>query len=153
MSTRRLGVGLLVIFAATLAGCGTEPSEEVETPLECGGEPCDLPLEEGDAIRITLTSTSCDAVNNAIRITAPASVAQVLTANACYETPGRECEFAGPFPNPSAIDFTIDSRIIDGDPALRATGTYPTWTISFEDGADEDFNDIVLTVEAIAAAQ
>ena len=153
MFTRRLGVGILVIFAASLVGCGTEPGTEVETPLECGGEPCDLPLEAGDAIRITLTSISCDAVNNAVRITAPASVAQVLTANACYATVCTEWNFPGPFADPSAIDFTIDSRIIDGDPALRATGTYPTWTVSFEDGADEDFNDIVLTVEAIAAAQ
>ena len=150
MSTRLLGVGFLVIFAGAMAGCGTEPGTEVETPLECGGEPCDLPLETGDAIKITLTSTSCDAVNNAVRITSP--VAQVLTANACYATPGTVWNFPGPFTDPAAVDFTIDSRIIDGDPALRATGSYPTWTISFEDGADEDFNDIVLTVEAIPAA-
>lgn len=150
MSTRMLGVGFLVVFAAALAGCGTEPGTEVETPLECGGEPCDLPLEEGDAIRITLTSTSCDAVDNAVRITSP--VAVTLTPNACYATVGTVWNYPGPFTNPAAIDFTIDSRIIDGDPALRATGSYPTWTISFEDGADEDFNDIVLTVEAIPAA-
>lgn len=149
MWTRQLGVGFLVVFAATMAGCGTEPGTEVETPLECNGEPCDLPIEEGDAIRVTLTSTSCDAVNNAVRITSP--VAEVLTANACYATVGTVWNFPGPFTAPAAIDFTIDSRIIDGDPALRATGSYPAWTISFEDGADADFNDIVLTVEAIPA--
>ena len=32
--------------------------------------------------------------------------------------------------------------------AVRATGTYPVWTLTFEDGGDSDFNDIILRVTA-----
>ena len=37
-------------------------------------------------------------------------------------------------------------------PGLRVTGAYPSWTVSFEDGYDTDFNDIVLTVTATPEA-
>jgi hypothetical protein len=30
------------------------------------------------------------------------------------------------------------------------TGAYPDWDINFEDGGDNDFNDVVLKVHAIA---
>ncbi len=35
--------------------------------------------------------------------------------------------------------------------AFRVTGSYPSWTVSFEDGSDGDFNDIIVSVTAFDA--
>ena len=148
---RRFAAVALLAFAATAAGCSTEPGEEVETPLECeDGNECELPLEEEASFVVTLMSTSCEYAGNEIRITAP--VNQLLSSDACYHEVGTEWEFAGPYPAGTELDFSMQSRIIDGQPALRASGAYPVWTINFEDGADTDFNDIVLRVEATPVA-
>jgi len=36
-----------------------------------------------------------------------------------------------------------------GTAAQRVSGTYPSWIVAFEDGADGDFDDIVVSVEAL----
>lgn len=137
---------LLSLIVASACG-GTEPGQEVETPLQCAnGNNCTLPLPEAARFEVTLTSTSCEAGGNEVKITKP--LVQTLTTNACYETVGTKWSFDGPYPAGTVLDFTIVSKIIGGTPALRASGSYPTWTITFEDGADTDFNDIVLSVKA-----
>jgi hypothetical protein len=34
---------------------------------------------------------------------------------------------------------------------LQVAGEYPEWTLTYEDGADSDFNDMVLTLTALPA--
>ncbi len=149
--TRVRTAALLLMSVTVVAACGgTEPGQQVETPLECAnGNECTLPLPESARFEVTLTSTSCEAGGNEIKITQP--LVQTLTTNGCYAAVGTKWTFDGPYAAGTQLNFTIISKVINGTPALRATGAYPTWTITFEDGADSDFNDIVLTVQGFPA--
>jgi hypothetical protein len=39
--------------------------------------------------------------------------------------------------------------VLDNAPQLRVSGNYPEWVLTFEDGADQDFNDLVMTLTAL----
>lgn len=142
-----------VIALALLLGIGAckdsnEPGgDPIDTPLQCEVEPCSLPLEEQARFEVTLISHSCGAHDNEIHVTAPES--ERLTDDACYEAVGRVWEFDGPYAAGTALNFRIDSFEQANPPAFVATGAYPEWTLTFEDGGDSDFNDIVLRVRAI----
>ena len=149
----RMTALMVVAGVMGVAACNeNEPSgPPVEAPLECGApgapaEACELPLEEQASFRIELVSTSCTADGNKVILIAP--VLEELTDNACDEDAGESWNFPGPYAAGTTLNFKIESFELASPPSLRATGTYPVWTLTFEDGGDSDFNDIILRVTA-----
>lgn len=154
------GVGTIVAVALTLglSACNsTDPDQgpPVVADLECGepGAPasaCTLPIAQPTTeFEVVLVSKSCTAQGNTISVVSP--VARELTDNACYEDVGETWNFDGPFAAGTVLDFRINSFGFANPPSLLATGTYPNWTLTFEDGGDQDFNDIILRVTATPA--
>ncbi|MBA3657980.1 MAG: PKD domain-containing protein [Gemmatimonadales bacterium] len=124
--------------------------------LSCNGVACSLILNQASRVSVKLTSRSCTARNNAFRITAP--VSETLFSDGCYN-PAVGTAFplngGNMFPAGTALDAEVlsGSLKLETSPALRVSGAYPTWTLSFDDGEDgtppePDFNDLVLTVTA-----
>jgi hypothetical protein len=149
----RVATATMVAALISVAGCDeNEPSgPPIDSPLECGApgapaEACTLPLEAQASFRVVLTSTSCAAGGNTVTLTSP--VVDELTDDACHESAGKTWNFAGPFAAGSVLNFTIQSFELANPPSFRATGSYPNWTLTFEDGGDSDFNDIILQVTA-----
>lgn len=145
---------LALSFGFTLAACaGAGDIPRVTSHLECetgGGQisQCTLTLAEAAGFKITLTSGSCDALGTEIRLVSPTTVA--LTTDACQEPVGTVWDYSTPvYPAGTEINIEIDSDQFASPPSLRVTGAYPTWSVNFEDGYDTDFNDVVLTVEAV----
>jgi PKD repeat protein len=129
-------------------------AEQVITSLTCadGSAPggfvsCTLRLEEPSGFRVVLNSSSCEAHGNVFRITAP--VTEVLTDDGCYEAAGAEMTFAGPYPAGTEIAAEVIAPLLANPPALRVSGSYPEWTLSYEDGVDTDFDDLIMTVTAL----
>jgi hypothetical protein len=144
------GVRAVIAFALLVgaAACkdSNEPGDPIDTPL-CEVQPCGLPLEQQASFEVTLVSVSCAAHDNEIHLIAPES--EELTDDACYEEPGKVWEFEGPYPAGTNLNFRINSFEQLNPPAFTSSGAYPEWTLTFEDGGDSDFNDIVLLVRAI----
>ena len=154
MRVRPLLLPILALsFGFTLAACsGADDPPRRTSQLECdgGGELCVLTLPEPAGFKITLTSRSCDALNNEIRLVSP--VTATLTTDACREEVGTVWDYSTPVnPAGTEINIEVDSDQFANPPGLRAEGAYPVWTVHFEDGFDTDFDDIVLTIEAIPA--
>jgi hypothetical protein len=139
-------------FGFTLAACsGADDPPRVTTPLECdtgGGQTseCVLTLPAPASFRITLVSRSCDAINNEILLTSPETA--TLTTDACRTAVGTQWDYPTVYPAGTEIGIEVASDQFANPPGLRVSGAYPSWTVSFEDGYDTDFNDIVLSVEA-----
>jgi hypothetical protein len=108
---------------------------------------CELSLTSPGGFQVELAGTSCQAHGNTVRLTKPH--AQTLTADGCYEGAGRQWTFTGPFSAGTTISLEVEAARFDHLPTLRVTGAYPTWHIEFEDGFDDDFNDLVLDVRAL----
>ena len=145
---------LALSFGFTLAACsGPGDLPRVTSHLECdtgGGQTslCTLTLTAPAGFKITLTTGSCDALNTEIRLVSP--VTATLTTDACRETVGTVWDYSTPInPAGTEINIEIDSDQFASPPSLEVTGAYPAWTVNFEDGYDTDFNDVVLTVEAV----
>ena len=143
-------------FGFTLAACaGADDPPRVPSDLRCdvGGQiqSCTLTLTAPAGFKITLTSRSCDAINNDISLTSPEVV--TLTTDACREPIGREWDYSTPIrPAGTEIDIVFTSDQFANAPGTRVTGAFPNWEVRFEDGGDTDFNDVVLVVEAIPAS-
>jgi len=147
-----------LILAVSLAACktgdfATNPGDgpPVVTDPTCTVNgvvgPCTLPVDVAIAsFDVTLTSSSCNATDDHLRITQP--VTKDLTSDACHENIGKKWTVAGPFPAGSAINVQIISSQLERAPSLLATGQFPNWTLTFEDGGDSDINDVVLAVTA-----
>ena len=151
---RRYAAALSLLCLVLPAACKDDGDDlagpPVTTPLECGqvgATDCGLPLDAQASFTVTIASIDCEAHNNKIRVTSP--VSDELTDDACYEAVGKSWSFDGPYAAGSELNFEIESRQLRNAASLRASGTYPTWTLTFEDGGDQDFNDIVLQVTAI----
>jgi len=43
----------------------------------------------------------------------------------------------------------VVAPLLANPPRLRVDGAYPVWTLTYEDGADNDFNDMNLTLTAL----
>lgn len=124
------------------------------TSLSCvdGSEPgtyvaCTLSLEQEAGFKVVLNSTSCDAHGNTFRITAP--VQQTLTTDGCYDQVGKQLTSAGAFPAGTEISAEVVAPLLQNPPQLRVSGSYPEWQLTFEDGVDQDFNDLVMTLTAL----
>jgi hypothetical protein len=155
ISTRTM-LGALAGVTVLLAACGsgadtTGPSgPPVTSSLTCAQpngtfSQCDLALTQSGGFTITLTSTSCKAHGNTLALTKPAN--ETLTTDGCYQT-GKTWTYPGPYPAGTLISFQITSAQLPNPASLRAIGSYPSWTLDFEDGGDADFNDMVLQVNA-----
>jgi hypothetical protein len=43
----------------------------------------------------------------------------------------------------------VVAPLLKNPPQLRVSGSYPEWVLTYEDGVDQDFDDMVLTVTAL----
>ena len=155
---RSLARAGLVVSAIALASCkqGDLPTDPgngtpVVTQLTCSVNgvpgPCTLPLDASIAsFDVTLAGSSCNADNDRLRVTDPAQ--RDLTDDACHENLNKQWTVTGPFAAGTAINIQIISTQSARTPTLQATGEFPNWTLTFEDGADADVNDVVLAVVA-----
>jgi PKD repeat protein len=112
---------------------------------------CTLRLEQEAGFKVVLTSSSCDAHGNLFRVTAP--ITGTLTSDGCYEQAGKQLVFAAAFPAGTEINAEVVAPQLTNAPQLRVTGSYPEWTLTYEDGADQDFNDLVMTLTALPTGQ
>ena len=108
---------------------------------------CTLRLEQEAGFKVVLNGTSCQAHGNLFRITAP--VTGTLTTDGCYEESGKQLVFAAAFPAGTEISAEMVAPVLNNPPQLRVSGSYPEWTLTYEDGMDQDFNDMVLTLTAL----
>jgi PKD repeat protein len=128
--------------------------------LTCDGVDCVLTLEDDAIVTVTLESRECTARNNTFRITQPAE--EVLITDGCYspavgtswDLNNGEAYAAGTELNAEVISGSLK---LETDPALRVVGSYPNWTLEFDDGEDAtppepDFNDLVITITATPVA-
>lgn len=157
-SIRALACAGLVASAILLVSCKqgdipTDPGDgpPVVTQLTCvvngAPGPCTLPVDAAIAsFDVTLSASSCNADNDRLRITTP--VQRDLTSDACHESLNKKWTVDGPFAAGTPIDIQIISTQSVRTPTLQATGQFPNWTLTFEDGADDDINDVVLAVVA-----
>jgi hypothetical protein len=131
-----------------------DPQNPVVTTLSCvdGSAPggfvaCTLRLTSDAGFKVVLDGSSCDAHGNLFRITAPVSA--TLTSDGCYQSTGTSLVFPGPFPAGTEISAEMVAPLLVNAPQLRVSGEYPVWTLTYEDGADSDFNDMQLTLTAL----
>lgn len=155
---RVLACAGLVVSAISLSSCKegdipTDPGDgpPVVTQLSCSVNgspgPCTLPVDAAiGSFDVTLAASSCNADNDRLRITDPAQTD--LTGDACHENLNKKWTVNGPFPAGTDINVQIISTQTARTPTLQATGQFPNWTLTFEDGADADINDVVLAVVA-----
>lgn len=135
-----------------------DPKAPVVTTLSCvdpsapgGFVACTLRLESEAGFKVVLNTSSCEAHGNIFRVTAP--VTGTLTNDGCYEQDGKELLFAGPFPAGTEINAEVVAPLLANPPQLRVAGAYPEWQLTFEDGADADFNDLEMTLTALPTGQ
>jgi PKD repeat protein len=108
---------------------------------------CTLRLEQEAGFKVVLNSSSCHAHGNLFRITAP--LTGTLTSDGCYEQNGKQLVFAAAFPAGTEISAEMVAPVLNNPPQLRVSGSYPEWTLTYEDGMDQDFNDMALTLTAL----
>jgi PKD repeat protein len=140
--------------ATSTATKTVNPKAPVVSSLSCvdGSAPggfvaCTLKLEQEAGFKVVLDASSCEAHGNIFRITSP--VGGTLTDDGCYEAAGKQLVFAGPFAPGTEIGAEVVAPRLAHPPRLRVDGAYPVWTLTYEDGADEDFNDLQLTLTAL----
>lgn len=151
-----LTAGLALLTAAW--GCAKDPAAPIQpvvTSLSCATPGpsdstyvgCTLKLTAPAGFKVKLVSSSCRAHGNVFRITAP--VLDTLLTDGCYAPVGTEIIHAEPFPTNTEISAEVIAPPLENSPALRVTGDYPNWTLTYEDGEDEDFNDLILELTAL----
>lgn len=108
---------------------------------------CTLRLEEEAGFKVVLDAHNCEAHGNLFRITAP--VNDTLTTDGCYEQLGKQVASAGAFPAGTEISAEVVAPMLAFPPRLQVSGSYPEWVLTYEDGVDEDFDDLIMTVTAL----
>jgi hypothetical protein len=143
-----------MLTVAAFSACGkdaTDPGEPIVTALSCdnGSDQvaCTLDLQAPAGFKVRLESSDCRAHGNIFRITAP--IEETLFTDGCYETVGKETTYAGPFPTGTSISAEVIAPNLGNAPSLLVTGEYPEWTLKFEDGEDDDHNDLILVLTAL----
>jgi PKD repeat protein len=170
-------------FTVTLTVTDNEGATDVETqtitvsPPPPGAEGCTtsgtrvdclLDIASRSNIKLKLTGISCSL--NGQRIVIPPPSSDQVFLNVCSRAVGDSTKiFGGPgdeaFVYEAGSQTTI--RFVQGTastgeptpsaPVGQVTGSFPNWTINFEDGAnpggagEPDFTDVVLEVQAIPA--
>jgi hypothetical protein len=140
-----------LLLLGTLVGCRDDPAGPVVAGLSCAQpdgslQTCALELGASDSFSIELLATECFASGNTVRMLSPTN--EVLTKDGCGLEPPVSWNFVGPFADGTLVRLEIVSARSTDPPALRATGGFPQWTLEYEDGGDEDFNDLVFRVTA-----
>jgi hypothetical protein len=118
---------------------------------------CPLTLTSKSTVTITLTTVSCNANGNTLTITSP--ITETVFTDGCHTPAGTVYTINGgaAFDAGTDLEATVTSGSTDPariPPAVSITGTFPTWTLNFDDGEDPtgpgepDFNDLVITVQA-----
>jgi hypothetical protein len=135
-----------------------DPKTPVVTTLSCvdpsapgGFVACTLKLQSEAGFKVVLDNSSCEAHGNVFRVTAP--MTGTLTNDGCYELDGKELLFGGPFPAGTEISAEVVAPLLANRPQLNVSGEYPVWHLTFEDGADADFNDLEMTLTALPTGQ
>jgi PKD repeat protein len=125
--------------------------------LNCVGGGCSLTLTQPARVTATIVSNSCSATGNEVAITAP--VTATLFADGCTVAPNSTVATNGgvAFPAGTTLQFAVRSGIssnatLQFPPSVRVSGTYPRWTLTFDDGyggaGEPDFNDLVILIIA-----
>jgi hypothetical protein len=154
-------LSLLALSAAfTLAACSGADLPRDTTGLNCAPAgattpvTCTLPLPAGSSFKITMQSTSCVAINDEIDLTSPET--STLTTDACHTAVPAVYTFTTTYSAASQIDIQFHSDRVANMPGTHVvqvtTGANASWTVNFEDGGDQDFNDVVLLVEIVPPA-
>lgn len=168
-------------FTVTLTVTDNEGATDVETqtitvsPPPPGAEGCTtsgvrvdcrLDIAVRSAIKLKLTGISCSLDHE--RVVIPPPSGDQVFLNVCSRTVGDSTRIFGG-PGDTAFIYEAGSqatiRFVQGNPdagepspaapSAQVTGTFPNWTINFEDGdhpgaaGEPDFTDVVLQVEAI----
>jgi PKD repeat protein len=166
-------------FTVTLTVTDDDGATDVETqtvsvtPTAPGAQDCStvgldvdcvLGITARATIKITLTSVACDL--DAQRISIPPPITKHVFGNLCNKLPPLEYVINDPTGAPMVfaagtqlpVRFTQGTGTpTPGAPAGKVEGTYPNWTLKFDDGGnaggagEPDFTDVVLTVQATAA--
>ena len=131
--------------------------------LTCGSTPdCSLELTADAKVTVTLVSSDCELAGNTFKVTITppgggTPVDETLFTDGCHTAPGSSYQLQS---NATfATGTTIQAQVVSGGtnlqlpPAVRVTGSYPNWTIEFDDGAqsappEPDFNDLVISIVA-----
>ena len=152
-----VAAGLLLMGITACANDPAAPSIPVVTSLTCSDAAqsdtyvaCTLQLEEPAGFKVRVTSSNCRAHGNVFRVTAP--VLDTLVTDGCYAPVGTEIVHTGPFPVGTSIAAEVIAPLLDNPPALRVTGEYPEWTLTYEDGVDDDFDDLIMVLTALPQA-
>lgn len=132
--------------------------------LQCpNGTDCSIDLTAKAIVTVTLVSVDCQLVGNMFAIIQP--IQQTIFTDGCVTPTGTVTTLNGPNADKSFNGATsIQAQFTQGHPnpgapavgtpQLRLTGTFPDWTVEFDDGGnptgvgEPDFNDIVVTVHA-----
>jgi PKD repeat protein len=130
---------------------------------------CALNITARSIVKLKLLGLSCGELSGE-RVVIPAPIGDQVFLNVCARTVGDSTRIFGG-PHDTSIIFEPGSQAVirfvqgtadageptPGAPAAQLTGTFPNWTINFEDGAnpgaagEPDFADVVLGVEAAPA--
>ena len=133
----------------------------VTQDLVCTGGDCTIVLTSKSTVTITVAASDCEFIGNSFAITQP--IQEQVFANGCQLADGTSFTINGgtAFDAGTSLkaQFTQGTKPRPSDPdpgpaSTRVSGTFPDWTIEFDDGGnvggagEPDFNDIVLTVHA-----
>ena len=165
-------------FTVTLTVTDNEGATDVETQTITVSPPppaaegcitsgtrvdCILDITARSTVKLKLIEINCDLRGQ--RVTVPEPIGDQVFLNVCLRTAGEELGIFGG-PTDSAIIFEAGSQLrirfnqgtsdtaVLGAPAATFVGTFPNWTINFEDGAnagaagEPDFIDLVVGVQA-----
>jgi PKD repeat protein len=145
---------------ASTSTVSVRPEGTVQCP---NGTDCTIDLTSKAIVTVTLVSADCQLVGNAFSIIQP--IQQTIFTDGCFTTPGTVVTLTGPNVDQSFAPGThIQAQFTQGTPnpgapavgtpQLLLSGTFPDWTVKFDDGGnptgvgEPDFNDIVVTVHA-----
>ncbi len=108
---------------------------------------CDLILQERAGLEIVLQSRACMAQGNTVRITSP--VRQVLTEDGCTVPAGTMWTINGVFDAGTRVAMEVEAPRLQFPADMRVQGAWPEWTLYYEDGADDDYDDLIMLVRAL----
>lgn len=85
---------------------------------------------------VRLDQRECASPTDTVAVISP--VNQLLSNTMCQEPIDTVWSFPGPFPAGSAIILDFGSGVVGATGGMDVLGTYPNWTVKFEDGYDTD---------------